>query len=601
VTERLTGSSVPPDYLVAIEVPLNEVPLNEVPLNEVPLNEVLAGDAIDPNAQPPAPVWLPPASPSADVFGGAVPPSYGPPESLDLLEPDRPAESGRRHRWKLLPRTLRWRLVTGVAVLILFVLGVTGAVTYITLGSFLTNRLDQQLNGIADTNRGNTTIRCNTSDGVNIACSIGFGKFGSSTPSSPALRGATKLWFAILDGQGGVVTPAMDNPDLPVMTLTRAQFAAIQSAPQAVRSLTTTGGQSLRVTARTVQAVAAPGVTLSGVTFVEISGLSTDEKTNTLTTLLRLELLIGGGAVLVGALLTSVGVQLSLRPLNRVTNTARAVTAELSPEGAGLDRRVPVTETDTEVGRLAESVNTLLGAVETQFTARVESDQRMRQFMADASHELRTPLTSIRGYAELARMRRALDGDDTSSDGDADAFGRIESEGTRMSRLIDDLLTLARGDIGAPIQSEPVDIAELVDDAVEGAQASYPDRHFGATSFPGIVASGDHDELLRVVRNLVTNAAVHTAPGGPIRVNATLEGGQAIISVIDSGPGLPPEQAAQVFERFWRSDTSRARTSGGSGLGLAIVASIVAAHGGTVRFDSSVEAGSTVTVSLPAR
>ena len=113
--------------------------------------------------------------------------------------------------------------------------------------------------------------------------------------------------------------------------------------------------------------------------------------------------------MIVALVATSIGVRLSLRPLHRVTNTARAVTAELSPEGAGLDRRVPVTEPDTEVGQLAESVNTLLGAVGTQFAARVESEQRMRQFMADASHELRTPLTSIRGYAELARMQRAFD------------------------------------------------------------------------------------------------------------------------------------------------------------------------------------------------
>ena len=112
---------------------------------------------------------------------------------------------------------------------------------------------------------------------------------------------------------------------------------------------------------------------------------------------------------------------------------------------------------------------------------------------------------------------------------------------------------------------------------------------------------GDHDQLLRVVRNLVTNAAVHTAAGRPIRVDASREVGEVVIRVIDGGPGLPPEQAAHVFERFWRSDASRARSSGGSGLGLAIVASIVAAHGGTVRFDSSVEAGSVVTVSLPAR
>jgi two-component system OmpR family sensor kinase len=361
--------------------------------------------------------------------------------------------------------------------------------------------------------------------------------------------------------------------------------------------LTTTGGAVLRVTGRPVQT--------SGGTFYEVIGLSLAEETNTLHRLILIELAIGAGAVLLAFFATTVGVRLSLRPLHRVTTTAREVTAELSPEGAGLDRRVPVTEgeNDTEVGQLATSVNTLLGAVETHFAARLESEQRMRQFMADASHELRTPLTSIRGYAELARMRRALDPDRDASapDSDADALDRIESEGTRMSRLVEDLLTLARGDIGAPIQTEPIEVSELIEDAVEGAQAAHPRRRFGVTARPGVIVHGDHDQLLRVIRNLVTNAAVHTAPGRPIRVTAAREGDQVLIRVIDSGPGLTPEQAAHVFERFWRSDSSRARTSGGSGLGLAIVASIVAAHGGTVRFDSSVEGGSTVTVSLPAR
>ena len=133
----------------------------------------------------------------------------------------------------------------------------------------------------------------------------------------------------------------------------------------------------------------------------------------------------------------------SLRNLYTVTGTAQEVAAELSPEGAGLDRRVPVVEEGTEVGQLAESVNTLLAAVETQFAARLESERLLRQFLADASHELRTPLTSIRGYAELARMQRAAGAEPGTS---GDNLDRIESEGTRMSRLVDDLLLLARGD-----------------------------------------------------------------------------------------------------------------------------------------------------------
>jgi two-component system OmpR family sensor kinase len=549
----------------------------------VPVEVVPVGDAIDPNSALPE-YWTPPDTTPTDL--GAVPP-LGPADSAD--QGDQPGRRG----WRFAPRTLQWRLVSGVVALVLVVVAAAGIATYAALGGFLTDRLDQQLGGIADANKAVTSVRCDTTGD----CVIGFGRGGVTSPGASPLRGASRLWFTMIDSSGAPLKSINSNsPDLLIMDLSKAQSAAIAANPGTNRNVTTTDGQSLRITARTIP-------TQVGM-FVQITGLSTDDQTNTLNQLLELELEIGAGAVLVAFLATAFGVRLSLRPLHRVTNTARAVAAELSPEGAGLERRVEVTEPTTEVGQLAESVNTLLGAVGTQFAARVESEQRMRQFMADASHELRTPLTSIRGYAELARMQRAFNGDADSaqsSASDAEALERIESEGTRMSRLVEDLLTLARGDIGAPIESLPVDVAEVIDEAVEGVQAAHPNRRFGVTSYPGIVVNGDHDQLLRVIRNLLTNAAVHTAPGRPIRVSASREAGQVVVQVIDSGPGLPPEQAAHVFERFWRSDSSRARTSGGSGLGLAIVASIVAAHGGTVRFNSSVEAGSVVTVTLPAR
>ena len=325
-----------------------------------------------------------------------------------------------------------------------------------------------------------------------------------------------------------------------------------------------------------------------------IVGLSTSELDRTLHRLVLLEIAIGALAVAAALVLTSWGVHLSLRPLNRVTRTAREVTAELSPEGAGLDRRVPEGDPETEVGQLADSFNSLMGTVETQFAERLENEQRMRQFLADASHELRTPLTSIRGYAELSRMRRA-----NGEPEHADTMDRIESEGTRMSRLVDDLLLLARGDQGATPQRELVEVSELIDDAVDGARAAHPQRRIDVAAPPELQLIGDHDQLLRVLRNLITNAAVHTDPAGPIRVTAHAEGDQVVVRVIDSGPGLPPEQAQHVFERFWRADKARTRARGGSGLGLAIVASIISAHRGTVHFESTVDGGSTVTLRLP--
>jgi two-component system OmpR family sensor kinase len=374
-----------------------------------------------------------------------------------------------------------------------------------------------------------------------------------------------------------------------LLTLSHADISRVLDNVDGTENVTSVDGADVRVTAR---------ATPDGL--IVVTGLSRAEVENTLHRLLIIELAIGLSVLAVALVATAYGVRLSLRPLRRVTSTAREVTAELSPEGAGLDRRVPVapSEVDSEAGQMAESVNTLLGTVETQFAARVASEERMRQFMADASHELRTPLTSIRGYAELARMRRANGTADVESD--VDTLNRIESEGTRMSRLVDDLLLLARTDRGAAPQLEPVDTADLVSTAIEGVQAAFPQRRIEGAVDPEVPLYGDYDQLLRVVRNLVTNAAVHTAPGGPIRVSAYREGGDSVLHVDDSGPGLPPDEAAQVFERFWRADKARTRARGGSGLGMSIVRSIVEAHGGTVRFDSSVRSGSTVTVRLPS-
>jgi two-component system OmpR family sensor kinase len=219
----------------------------------------------------------------------------------------------------------------------------------------------------------------------------------------------------------------------------------------------------------------------------------------------------------------------------------------------------------------------------------------MRRFLADASHELRTPLTSLRGYAELIRLR-----DKESADPDSrDALRRIEAEGTRMSRLVDDLLTLARHDRGAVPEWEPVDLVGVVADAVAGVHAAHPERSITLTD-PGrpTVVLGDRDQLLQVVRNVLTNAAIHTRDG-PITAAVRVAGPEVVVTVRDTGPGLPPDQAAQVFDRFWRAESGRTRASGGSGLGMSIVAALLAAHGGRAGFDSTVEAGTTVTIRLP--
>ena len=375
----------------------------------VPVEVAPTDYAIDPNDALPE-FWTPPDSTPADFGGG---PPIGPPDSAG--QQDQPGRRG----WRFAPRTLQWRLVSGVVALVLVVVAAAGIATYAALGGFLTDRLDQQVATSMATYSRSAVVCINAG-----SCNFTAGGPGNANPSGtfPTLRNSARVWFAVLDPDGKQLSVSSASMEIVATNLTAEQRAEIVASPTSFHSWTI-DNDALRITAR-------PIVTTSGDSYYEVVGLSTDEVTNTLHQLLVLELEIGVGAVLIAFLATAFGVRLSLRPLHRVTNTARAVAAELSPEGAGLERRVEVTEPNTEVGQLAESVNTLLGAVGTQFAARVESEQRMRQFMADASHELRTPLTSIRGYAELARMQRDFHADDEtaqSSASDAEALARIES------------------------------------------------------------------------------------------------------------------------------------------------------------------------------
>jgi two-component system OmpR family sensor kinase len=530
------------------------------------LNEPVA----PPGAPAPPPAPQPPAPPP--------PPPGWTGEWQPPPPPDPPAVA--RRRWRFVPRSITARLVTGVVTLVVVVVLATGIGTYFALRAFLYDRLDQQLQSTAGSTTSIETL------------------FNPGEPISAGVRAPQFVWTVALDEAGNVLANPLSSSVEPMKlsaTDRRALAARTTSKPL---TITTMDGEQLRVEVRQLQIRGvSPGVAVNSAVVI---GLSTGEIDRTLHRLLVLELLIGAVAVTVALVATTGGVRFSLRHLFRVTRTAQEVAAELSPSGSGLERRVPVEDGDTtEVGQLAESMNTLLSAVETQFTARLDSERRMRQFMADASHELRTPLTSIRGYAELARMRRGV-GDDDDGDATADNLERIESEGTRMSRLVDDLLILARSDQGTLPEKEVVDVRELLDDVVASCRAAYPEREIRLVDGPPLTVIGDHDQLIRAVRNLVTNAASHTPPSGTIDVRAFASGTGVAIQVVDEGPGLPPEDAAHVFERFWRADKARTRARGGTGLGLAIVASIVHLHGGTVQFQSTVEHGSTVTVWLPA-
>ena len=238
----------------------------------------------------------------------------------------------------------------------------------------------------------------------------------------------------------------------------------------------------------------------------------------------------------------------------------------------------------------------MLARIETAFSEREGSEQRLRQFVADASHELRTPVTTIRGYAELHRRGGLEDPGELAA-----AMRRTESEAERMAALVDDLLLLARLDQGRPVERRPVDLGVLAIDAAEDARVVAPGRTVRATTEEGVVVPGDEHRLRQVLANLVRNAIVHTPGGTTVRVAVRRDPatGTAVAEVADDGPGMTAEQAAHAFDRFYRADAGRSRDRGGSGLGLAIVQAIAAAHGGRATLDTTPGQGTTVRVELP--
>lgn len=280
-------------------------------------------------------------------------------------------------------------------------------------------------------------------------------------------------------------------------------------------------------------------------------------------------------------------VERSLRPLHRVAATAKQV-SELQLAKGEVETAVRVPEADTdpdsEVGRVGLALNHLLNNVDDALAARQASEMKVRQFVADASHELRNPLAAIRGYAELTRRGR----DQIPADA-AYAMSRVEAESNRMSRLVEDLLLLARLDSGPALDLEPVDLTELVINAANDARAAGPE-HVWALDLPDqpVTAIGDQHRLHQVVTNLLANARTHTPAGTRVETGIAIINNQAVISVTDNGRGIPAELQDQVFERFTRADASRVRSSegGSTGLGLAIVAAVIDAHHGHVEVES---------------
>ena len=280
----------------------------------------------------------------------------------------------------------------------------------------------------------------------------------------------------------------------------------------------------------------------------------------------------------------------SLRPLNRVAATAQQVSQlKLDRGEVALAVRVPPEDANpaSEVGQVGQAINHMLNNVEEALAARQASETKVRQFVADASHELRNPLAAIRGYAELTRRDREQLPPEA-----AYAMSRVESEADRMSHLVEDMLLLARLDSGPDLDLQPCDLSEVVINAVSDARAAGPD-HVWQLNLPPypVIAYGDRHRLQQVMANLLANARTHTPPGTYVHTEVSVSGPDAVVTITDNGPGIPPEVSNRVFERFARGDESRRRTpgtdaGGSTGLGLAIVAAVVAAHHGNVAVSS---------------
>ena len=522
---------------------------------------------------------------------------------------------------KLVPRTLRGRLIAGLVALLTVACAAVGLVTYFAVQGSLSRELNSQLQtatGLAyncweQERSGSAGAKSPTEPdgGTEIpggaSTSAWTGAPSSSVPASVAdcqglgedtfvaFVSPSGAWHCGLIGDSEFKLSAADEKTLlsitPVPPAPPGNGASSQPIPTTTRYLSWAQG--------TFELTAIRDPDGDGSTY--ITGLSLSSTHDLLRDVALAEAAVFSVVLLLTGVLGTALVRFSLRPLRRVAFTASQV-AELPLETGevSMPAGVPDTDPGTETGQVGLAFNRMLGHVETALQRRAASEARLRRFAADASHELRTPLAAIRGYAELALLRPGEAPEPVTH-----ALSRVLSESRRMSVLVDDLLLLARLDAGRPLSREPVDMTRLAIDATSDAQAARPD-HRWVLELPDdpVLTMGDEGRLRQVLGNLLSNAGRHTPEGSTVTVRLSDRlpdgepGGGAdsvargvlpavprlVISVTDDGTGIPAPLLPELFERFTRADTSRSHATGESstGLGLAIVDAVVAAHQGAV-------------------
>jgi two-component system, OmpR family, sensor kinase len=514
---------------------------------------------------------------------------------------DSPPPRPRLVRW-LIPRTLSGRLIAGLVALLAIACASVGAVTYLTVQRTLSQDLTNQLQtatSLANNCMDSTLGRGPGDDGDSDDQAGQAPQGGDDTshgPSACGELGPGTFWAYTRNGQWGanlvpstITLSAKEKRALLAITPYPIHQNPGTVVPTHTLDLPSAGGEFELTVVKD----------LNGATY--FTGLTLRGMHDFLKDVALAEAAVFGGVLLFAGVLGTLWVRLSLRPLRRVAATASRV-AELPLETGevALPKGVPDTDPQTETGQVGLAFNRMLGHVEAALQRRAASEARLRRFAADASHELRTPLAAIRGYAELGLLHPG-----ESPERVTHALGRVLSESTRMSVLVDDLLLLARLDAGRPLSREPVDMTRLAIDATSDAQVARP-THRWVLELPDdpVTVSGDEHRLHQVLTNLLSNAGRHTPEGTTVTVtvsgelppgepgtgpesvrHGTIPSGPLVVATVtDNGPGIPPDMLPDLFERFTRADTSRSHVAdaNSTGLGLAIVDAVVAAHNGAV-------------------
>jgi len=392
---------------------------------------------------------------------------------------------------------------------------------------------------------------------------------------APAFVDVRRVAVIRVGPQGTVIRSLPSGPEEAPDPLPEIAGVTAPSGPMTINSVE---GSHLRYRA-VASTTPNGGMVVTAISLEEVDAAVADAR----------QVMLGAGllALTAVALGSWVVIRLGLRPVDRMVITAQRIA-----EGH-ITERVPVPSPDSEVGRLGAALNRMLDRISDAFDARTASEQRMRQFVADASHELRTPLTAIRGYAELSS--HSADPDERTA-----AMARVEQAAVRMAALVDDLVLLARLDQGRPLASDPLELSQVVMDAVADARTVEPERHFEVIApLVGTTVFGDRARLRQVVDNLLANVREHTPPHTRVAITVVGRNEGVVLVVRDDGPGMQEHDAARAFDRFWQAPATDAHPRQGTGLGLAIVADLVHAHGGTIELGTAPGRGTAVTVRLP--